>query len=454
MTPFAVDAPFCRVQGTIGADIGFELWLPDPAHWNHRMLGAGVGGDAGIFNFRDLATGVTRGYAAATTDTGHKAAQRDWMLGPPSRLEEFERIAEHRLAQTGDLLLRGLYGEPPEHRYFIGCSGGGRQALKEMQDYPTDYDGVIAGAPGPRTSEMTVRRMWELLQREHHPGLMSAGDWQHVVDAAVAQCDAQDGVRDGVIADPRACRFDLRSIQCKAGSNGFCLSPDQLALAQTIYAPLQDATGHALDEGILPGVLVDSGHSRLAPAIFGQAVRHRTDWDGADFDVAHDYAAIRQALPDLDADKADISRFAADGGKAILYQGLNDPAVAARMTIGYFDRVADALGPRARETIRLFLVPGMNHCMGGEGADRFGGSDAPAPSNDPGHDMLAALDGWVTGKAAPDRLIASKIVGGRVTETRALCAYPSMPAYTGGDSSQAASFVCRQAATGEMSKAR
>ena len=295
--PFAVGAPFCRVEGTIGADIGFELWLPEPSRWNSRLLGAGVGGDAGVFNYEDLARGVAHGYAAATTDTGHKAAQRDWMLGPPQRLEEFERTAEHRLAQTSQTLIRQFYGKPAEHHYFLGCSGGGRQALKEMQDYPEDYDGLIAGAPGPQTSEMTTRRMWELLLREQHPGVMSAADWQHVADAATAQCDAQDGVRDGIVADPRACRFDVHSLRCPAkAAGGFCLSPEQLSLAATIYAPLHDDSGRVLDEGILPGVLVDAGRSRLAPAIFGQAVRHKRDWDGRDFDVSRDYNAMRRAL--------------------------------------------------------------------------------------------------------------------------------------------------------------
>jgi feruloyl esterase len=442
--PFAVSAPFCRIEGTIGTDIGFELWLPEPSRWNGRLLGAGVGGDAGVFNYQDLARGIAHGYAAATTDTGHKAAQRDWMLGPKQRLEEFERIAEHRLAQTSQTLVRQFYGKPAEHRYFLGCSGGGRQALKEMQDYPLDYDGIIAGAPGPQTSEMTTRRMWELLLREHHPGLMSASDWQHVADAATDQCDAQDGLHDGIVADPRSCHFNIDSLRCPAKTAGaFCLSPEQLSLAATIYAPLHDGSGRALDEGILPGVLVDSGRSRLAPAIFGQAVRHRPDWDGQDFDVTRDYDAIRHALPDLDADKPDITRFAAAGGKAILYQGLNDPAVAARMTIGYYDRVANLLGPRSSDTISLFLVPGMGHCAGGKGADRFGGSGSAAPLDDPDHDMLTALDRWVSGGARPERLLASRIEAGRVTQTRPLCAYPLMPAYIGGNPDAAASFVCR-----------
>ena len=302
-----------------------------------------------------------------------------------------------------------------------------------MQDYPQDYDGIIAGAPGPQTSEMTTRRMWEITERESHPGLMSAADWQHVADAAVAECDAADGLRDGVIADPRACHFDVASLRCPAAATaGFCLSEAQMALAATIYAPLRDPSGRALDEGILPGVLVDSGRSRLAPAIFGQAVRHAPDWTGQGFDVGRDYDAIRRALPDLDADRADIGAFARRGGKAILYQGLNDPAVAARMTIGYYDRVARALGPAAGATMRLFLVPGMNHCAGGPGADRFGGAGSPGPSDDAAHDLLAALDRWVSSGDAPERVIASRVVGRQGDwQTRPLCAYPEMPRYVG-----------------------
>ncbi|MEO6377627.1 MAG: tannase/feruloyl esterase family alpha/beta hydrolase, partial [Caulobacteraceae bacterium] len=178
--PVAIKAPFCRVQGTIETEIGFELWLPEAGAWNGKFLGAGVGGDAGTFNFQDLPRGVARGYASATTDTGHKAADRTWMLGDPMRLTNYTVRGNHRLAEVSKAIVAGFYGKPARLSYFVGCSGGGRQGLKEMQRFPDDYDGIIAGAPGPDTAEMTARRMWEIIQRESHPGLMSPKDWQLV----------------------------------------------------------------------------------------------------------------------------------------------------------------------------------------------------------------------------------------------------------------------------------
>jgi feruloyl esterase len=443
--PSAVPKGFCRVQGVIGREIGFELWLPEPKDWNGKLLGAGVGGDAGEFNFRDLPRGVALGYAAATTDTGHKAADRTWMLGPPERLTNFELTAEHRLAETAKLIVDRYYGERPRHSYFIGCSGGGRQALKELQRFPADYDGILAGAPGPKTPEMTTRRMWELLLREHHPGLLSPTDWKRVRDTAVKACDGQDGVADGVIADPTRCNFEPSMLACKPGAAaGTCLSPEQLALVEEIYAPLKDDHGRELDKGILPGVLVDSGRSRLAPATFGQAVRHQADWDGQGFDVSEDLAAIDRVMPELRADDTHIQPFVDRGGKLILYEGWSDPAVAARMIVDYYEAVEAALGPRvARRAVRLFMAPGMEHCMGGAGPDQFGGSGSTPLANDPSHDLLAALDAWVTKGRAPEVVIAAKIKDGVVDNTRPLCAWPKAARYDGrGDPDVASSFAC------------
>jgi feruloyl esterase len=443
--PSVVPKGFCRVQGVIGTEIGFELWLPQPKDWNGKLLGAGVGGDAGEFNFRDLPRGVALGYAAATTDTGHKAADRTWMLGAPERLMNFELLAEHRLAQTAKLIVDRYYGERPRHAYFVGCSGGGRQALKEMQRFPADYDGILAGAPGPKTPEMTARRMWELLLREHHPGVMSPADWKMVQTAAIKSCDAQDGVEDGVIADPTACRFDPASLACKPGAAaGTCLSPEQLALVREIYAPLKDDQGRELDGGILPGVLVDSGHSRLAPATFGQAVRHEANWDGQGFDVTRDLAAIDRVMPELRADVADIHPFVDQGGKLILYEGWSDPAVAARMIVDYYEALETALGPdEARRAVRLFMAPGMEHCMGGDTPDQFGGSGSTPMAADPSHDLLSALDAWITRGRAPEEVIAAKMRDGHVVETRPLCAWPAAARYDGhGDPNTTSSFRC------------
>jgi feruloyl esterase len=180
-TPTAANAmaperDFCRVEGVIEKEIGFELWLPLAARWNGKLLGAGVGGQAGNFNYRDMVRGVKRGYATASTDTGHKSSDRHWLLGDPMRAPNYAHRANHLLAVKAKALIEAFYARPARQAYFIGCSGGGRQALTEAQRYPDDYDGIIAGAPGTKTPEMSARRMWEMQQHSAAKGTPAAMD--------------------------------------------------------------------------------------------------------------------------------------------------------------------------------------------------------------------------------------------------------------------------------------
>jgi feruloyl esterase len=267
-----------------------------------------------------------------------------------------------------------------------------------------------------------------------------------VADAGVRDCDGLDGVIDGVAEDPRRCRFDVAGLRCPSTAETGCLSGEQIAFARQFYGPLKDAAGQALDNGLLPGVLVDSGRSRLAPATFGQAIRHVAEWDGKDFDAAKDLAAIDRVMPELRADDADLTAFKARGGKAILYQGWMDPAVSATMVVDYRDAVEKRMGGRARtdDFLRLFMAPGMLHCQGGPGPDQFGGSGGDAPIPDADHDMLNALEDWVERGRAPERIVASKVVEDRVVRTRALCVYPMAARYLGkGSTDEASSYVCR-----------
>ncbi|MES2257645.1 MAG: tannase/feruloyl esterase family alpha/beta hydrolase [Pseudomonadota bacterium] len=442
----AVNTPFCRIEGTLEKEIGFELWLPNAGRWNGKLLGAGVGGDAGAFNLRDLPRGVARGYAAATTDTGHKVGDRLWMLGDPVRLANYTHRANHLLALAAKAIVASYYRKPARHAYFIGCSGGGRQALKEMQMYPDDYDGIVAGAPGPRTDLMTARRMWEIVQHRNAPGLMSDADWQLVAEHGARRCDRQDGVADGVAENPQACRLDAASLLCKPGQASACLNQTQLDLVQRIYAPLRDEQGRQLDDGLLPGVRIKPlPESRLAPATFGQAVHRDPDWNSAGFSLARDLPGIAGVMPELAADRADLAAFRARGGKAIVYQGWLDPAVPAQMVSAYGARVQQAMGgaDAAGQFFRLFMAPGVFHCGGGPGPDQFGGAGADAPVPDAAHDMLSALEAWVEQGRAPEVIIASKVEQGKVVRTRPLCPYPQAAHYRGsGSTDNAASFYC------------
>jgi feruloyl esterase len=315
-----------------------------------------------------------------------------------------------------------------------------------MQNYPQDYDGIIAGAAGPKTPEMTVRRMWELLLRDANPGLMTPADWRLIADSGTRTCDAADGVVDGVAEDPRACRFSIASLRCSGEKNATCLTDAQVTFAEKFYQPLVDANGRAIDDGLLAGVVVDSGRSRLAPATFGQAVRRLADWNGEGFDVTTDLAALHRAMPELRADKADLSAFKARGGKAILYQGWMDPAVAGKMAVEYHEAVTKTMGgPAATDDfIRLFMVPGMLHCSGGPAPDQFGASGrGDAPIVDARHDLLSALEAWVERGQAPTEIVATRLTNGVATRTRPLCPYPAIAKYSGnGSTDDASSFRC------------
>lgn len=443
MAPLAMQ--FCRLAGTIEQEIGFELWLPQPQDWNGKLLAAGVGGEAGILNYADMARGVLRGYASASTDTGHRIEDQDWALRRPDRRANFAARANHLLTEHAKTLLAAYYGATARHAYFIGCSGGGREGLKELQAYPEDFDGILAGGAGPDQLAVSMRLLWsQYVVAPRIARRIGPASWKLVAQAGVAACDARDGVRDGVVEDPAACHFDPAVLLCRSGQSGdSCLTATQLEAVRTLYAPLKDASGKALDQGVLPGVEITlAPRSGFAYSLFGKVVHGDANWDPATLDIARDHAAARAAWPDLPNERTDLSAFRARGGKIIYYHGWMDPWILAQLPIQYFNDVNRQLGDTS-SFFRLFMVPGMGHCRGGPGPDRFGGAGMAAPQEDAEHDMLAALEAWVEHGQAPERIIAARVDGGQVTRTRPLCPYPRQAVYTGhGSTDDAANFVC------------
>jgi len=446
-----VEVGFCRIEGVIEKEIGFELWLPLKKEWNGHLLTGGVGGQAGSFNYRELARGVSRGYAGASTDTGHKASDPHWLLGDPQRAVNYAERANHLLAVKAKAAIAGFYGRPVRRAIFSGCSGGGRQAMTEAQRYPGDYDGILAGAPGVNTPQMSARRMWEMILHRRHVGLMSAADWTLVARSGTAKCDGDDGVRDGLVANPAVCLFDVGELLCKPGSTRPCLSAPQVDLARRIYAPLRDEHGKPIDTGILPGVPISAtplpepftpGPPYLAVSLFGDGVHRDPNWNAADFRIADDLPAIDRVM-NLHADDPDLSAFRARGGKLLLYQGWADPLVLAQSTTRYFEAVRARMG-EVSGFLRLYMVPGMDHCVGGAGPDLFGATGGEGLDRAPGHDMLSALEHWLDTGSAPGSILSVRRENGKVTATRPLCPYPQAAHYRGtGDPRQAASFICR-----------
>lgn len=440
----ATGSAFCRVRGTIAQGIGFEVWLPPADHWGGKLLAGGVGGEAGTYNYADMLRGLRRGYATASTDAGHRKEDRDWALDPVKRAA-FAADGNHRLAVKAKAMIAAYYGKAPRRSYFVGCSGGGREALKEAQRFPEDFDGILAGGAGPNQFAASMRLLWsQYVVAPKIASLVTPEHWRMVSQAAIGSCDRLDGVTDGIIADPRRCGFRPRDLLCKPHGETACLSAAQVDAVERIYAPLRDEHGTQIDAGLLPGVQVTMApRSDFAFSLFGRLVHGDPSWDPMQLNIARDMTAARRLWPDLPNDSTDLSRFRARGGRMIFYHGWMDPWILAQQPINWFKGV-ERDTPSASDFARLFMVPGMGHCRGGAGADQFGGAGADAPQADADHDMLTALERWVENGIPPRQIVASRIENDKVAFTRLLCPYPAQAVLRRGQKGRTASdYICR-----------
>jgi len=446
--PIPVTARFCRVQVVIEKEIEFELWLPPREVWNGRYLGIGNGGDAGFINYQDLSRGVGRGFASASTDTGHKRTEANWGLGHPDRVENFGHRAHHRMAEVAKSLIAHYYAAPAKQSYFMGCSGGGMQGLSLAQLYPNDYDGIMAGAGGVGMLPLSTRMLWTALSQEKNPAQrLSDAQWSAVTNAATKACDADDGVIDGVVENPARCGFDPGALQCAADeANDSCLAALQVETVRIVYSPLRIKGGPQVDPGFPPGIRYapTARQINIAGTLFGDWTYQDANWDVRTFDLDREVLAARKKLPYLEFLNPDIRAFQKRGGKLIAYHGWLDPTVPAGLTIQFYDVAARKLGRRADQTMRLFMAPGTEHCSRGRGPESFGQAyRGDAPIVDADHDMLTAMMAWVEEGRAPERIVASRVVDGRVVRTRPLCPYPQVAKYKGaGSTDEAESFEC------------
>ena len=439
---------FCRVSATLkpspDSDINIEVWMPTSG-WNGKFQAVGNGGWAGTIAYatpipRSLATALRRGYATAGTDTGHTGNSGSFALGHPEKLIDFGHRAVHDMTVAAKAIIAAYYGGGPRLSYWNGCSNGGRQGLMEAQRYPADYDGILAGAPGNYWTRMVTSSLWiahaslkdrtNYLPPEKYPALHKA-----VLDA----CDARDGVSDGVLENPRSCRFDPRVLQCSAGDAATCLTASQIDTAHKIYGPVTNPrTGATLFPGLQPGS--EMGWARLAGGPdpdsapvdhFKYIVFKNPDWDYRTLNFDTDVTLADQIDGGtINAIDPDIGPFVSRGGKLLMYHGWNDPLIPPENTISYYTSVVDRLGvERISSSVRLFMLPGVNHCGGGDGPSDFDG--------------IAALDRWVEQKTPPQRIPASQLTDGKIGRTRPLCPYPQVARYRGkGSTDEAANFAC------------
>ena len=445
--PFSatVKKQFCRVQGVIEKEIDFEVWLPQLAEWNGRYLGAGTGGTAGIPNYGDMSRGLNRGFAVAGTDAGHKITDQHWALEDSQRLVNLGQRSNHLLQEKAKAIITAYYMQAAKYSYFIGCSGGGRMAMKEAQMYPDDYDGIIAGTPAPVPSIMSIRNQWEALQlAKAAPVKLTEADWQLVAEAGTKAC--VPAAIDGVAEDPRKCHLDLSKIECHGAQHEGCLSSEQLDLVKTIYGPLRDEAGKQLDPGMLPGSKLERIGASTSAGLIGDIVHPDAKWDSGQLRIVDDLPGFQKAFPDWDINDPDLRPFKRHNGKLIGYQGWVDPIVLPLNTINGYESVIKVMGSEAKteDFYRLFMVPGMSHCGGGPGANQFGGSaGADPPVVDARHDLLSALVTWVEQGKAPDVIVASRVQEGKVVSTHPLCPYPQEAHFEGaGSATDASDWKC------------
>ena len=459
---------FCRVVGVIkpssDSNINFEVWMP-ASDWNGKFQGAGNGGFAGSIGYDQLMNDVAHNYAVAATDTGHHAGGTDaaWALDHPEKISDFGYRAIHETAVKAKAILHAFYGEDAKRSYFSSCSNGGRQALMEAQRYPEDYDGIIAGAPANYWTHLLANAAWDnMALLGDKDSFIPPKKLPAIQAAALAACDALDGVKDGVIEDPSRCHYDPGVLLCQGAESDTCLTAPQVAALKKLYAG--GRTAHAqLFPGYSPGGeaepggwgawITGSAPERSLMYTFGtqfykNMVFDNAAWDYHTFNTDRDTkAADDKESHNMNATDADLGRFRARGGKLILYHGWSDAAIAPQNTINYYDSVEAKMGSRQTGTfVRLFMVPGMQHCGGGSGASSFG--QYPGFSGDPDQDMEAALERWVEKGTAPERIVAAKRKSdfdpaSAVVRTRPLCAYPMIAHYKGsGSTDDASNFVC------------
>ncbi|MGE3958101.1 MAG: tannase/feruloyl esterase family alpha/beta hydrolase [Vicinamibacterales bacterium] len=448
---------FCRVAATSRPAVRFEVWLP-AANWNGRFQGVGNGANAGSISFDAMAAALRRGYAVASTDTGHQTTNgRDarWALGHPELLEDFAHRGLHLMTVQAKQVVRSFYGQPASRSYYVGCSTGGRQGLMEAQRYPEDYDGLVAGAPAANwTRFQTGGHLWAVLALNKDPESYIPTSRLPIIEKAVnAACDALDGVTDGVLNDPRQCRFDANTLTCRAGQDpSTCLTPKQADAVNQIWTGPRDSRGQLVYPPYMRGAEAAGGwatyttgsgplsgsHWEQATNTLKYMVFENPEWDFRTFDYDRDVAfADRKLGAIINAFDPDLSGLRRRGGRLLLYHGWNDPSISPQNTVNYYDSAVARWREQekppagtAPDFIRLFMVPGMLHCSGGPGADTF--------------DPLTALERWVERSEMPEVLTASKVVNGTPVRTRPLCAYPKVAVYNGsGSTDDAASFSCR-----------
>lgn len=448
-TSFKSMPAFCRVSATLtptpDSDIKIEVWMP-AENWNGKLAGIGNGVWAGSISYSQMVAPLSQDYAVAATDTGHVGTGMDagFAVGHPEKLVDFGYRAVHEMTVKAKALISAFYGKAPHRALWTSCSTGGRQGLMEAYRYPEDYDGISAMAPANPMTDLMTQSMWTgYAALKNSVSAVSRSKLAAVHEAFVKQCDAKDGVEDGIVSDPEQCRFDPKAAECNGNDGPSCLTAAQVETMREVYGGVRDPrTGKQVFPGFEPGSEMQVGLLMSGPEPFPVATSYMRDlvfkdrqWDFKTFDYGKDPAAARAAAASvLDVPSDGLGKFFDAGGKLLLSHGWSDGLIPSRNTVRLDEQLTSKLGAKtAAKAVRLFMVPGMGHCGGGDGPFVF--------------DALSVIDTWVEKGDAPERIVVSEPPG-KPAMTRPLCPYPQVAQYTGeGSTDEAANFQCKGTVT-------
>jgi hypothetical protein len=466
-----IDVPVCRIVGvaypTADSRIGFEVWMPPMSAWNGKFRAEGSGGSAGAISPGPMLTALKTGYATMSTDNGHVinpeapngGNEQTWALGHPEKMIDFAYRALHVSTVAAKQIVEDFYGKKASESYFVGCSQGGHHALMEATRFPDDFDGIIAGAPAWHWANQMINATWNSRAARLDPSALTEESVALLHRRVMAECDAIDGVKDGVIEDPRQCHFNPATLTCKAGdAPGECLTPVQVAAANAIYDGAKRSDGTPIFVGYPRGS--ESQWAKLwagaAPGgssfdFFRYSVFQDKNFDNTKFDYDKDTDRAlsakvvgKQTVADVYNVKPDLTAFNRHGGKLIMYHGWADQQISAFAALDFYRQIVTKEGQaRTDSFLKLYMLPGIFHCAGGPGTGNFGAAGA-ALQDDPQHDIVKALDVWVTQKKAPQTFIGTRLNQSKQADrTRPICAFPAQAKYKGsGDINDAANFTC------------
>jgi len=430
---------FCRVAATLrptaDSSIGVEVWLPED--WNGKYEAVGGGGWAGNISFPAMAAALAEGYATSSTDTGHKGGDAKFAPGHPEKIVDYAYRAVHEMTVQAKALINARYGRTPKLSYWNGCSTGGRQGLQEAQRYPEDYDAIIAGAPANYMLHLGAWDMQAALTiQKDEAHLVPANKLSMLHAAVVAACDGLDGLKDGLLSNPKTCHFDPQALLCKGIDTASCLTSPQVESVRAMYAPAKRKNGTLIYPGMPYGGetawtrMADPNPFPLSLSTYQYALHEDAAWDWHTFKLDRDVADADEKLGAIDAINQDLSAFRDRGGKLLMYHGWADQLISAENSINYRASVEAKIGGNQENWFRLFMVPGMQHCRGGEGPNQF--------------NVMGALERWKESSEPPSQIVATHVTNNAVDRTRPLCPYPQMAVYKGlGSINDAANFTCK-----------